>query len=385
MSPASAPEGRFCGRIAHVEREAWNACFADEAESHEYYSACESAGTSHPTGAVSVSLDRRVVAVAPVFSMRFRLDSSFQDGDSALSRFQRRLARRVDMPFVAIGSPFAERCHIGLHAGLDSQQRHAALQALISTVEHLARDEGVRLIAVKDVVGDADNEVARILASRGYVRIASLPIAVLDLKGIRHIDEYLARLSSSTRRDLRRKQQAAAAVRIEDRHDITGVAPLLVELYDNVRRMSRLDYGELEELPPDYFLQVSRELGERALFRLYWVGSTLAAFNLLLIERDRIIDKFLGMRYPLARACNVYALSWLENVRLCLNRGVHTLQTGQTAYREKVRLGSHLLPSSIWFKHRGPVMHQLLRACAPLASFERNDPELAAVSRRRSA
>jgi len=66
----------------------------------------------------------------------------------------------------------------------------------------------------------------------------------------------------------------------------------------------------------------------------------------------------------------------VENVRLCLARGVRTLQTGQTAYREKIRFGSQLVPSAIWFKHRSPVMHRILRALAPMASFDRNDPEL---------
>src|SRR6185369_13562016 len=101
--------------------------------------------------------------------------------------------------------------------------------------------------------------------------------------------------------DVRRKLRSAAQVRVEDRHDISDVAAEITMLYESVRAASRLDYGELEELPAEYFIQVSRQLGERALFRLYWVGETLAAFNLLLIEPDRIIDKFLGMRYPLAR------------------------------------------------------------------------------------
>ncbi len=250
------------------------------------------------------------------------------------------------------------------------------LTALIDTVEHRARSEGLGLVAIKDIAGADGDEIGKVLAEKGYARLASLPIAILDLTGVQDVEGYLAGLSAGTRRDLRRKLRSAQAVRVEDRHDISGIGAELAELYENVRGASRLDYGELEELPPDYFEQVACELGPRALFRLYWVGSTLAAFNLLLLEKDRIIDKFLGMRYPLAREHNLYALSWVENVRLCLARGVRTLQTGQTAYREKIRLGSHLVPSSIWFRHRGALIHRLLRAAAPLASFERNDPEL---------
>lgn len=384
MNRERAFKGKNCGRISHIDRNSWNSCFPGEAEGHEYYTACETSLGASPMGAVCVSGSGRVVAVAPVFSMRFRLDASFQDGSTVLARLRRAIAGRIHFPMVCVGSPFAERCHIGIRPDLDSSDRNAAIEALIDTWEMRAQGQGVGLVAVKDVLGPAAEEISRVLSERGYVRLPSLPVACLDLTGIRDVDGYLASLSSSTRRDLRRKLRSAVAVRVEDRHDISQIAAELVELYRSVREESQLDYGELEELPQDYFVQVAHQLRERALFRLYWVGSTLAAFNLLLLEEGRIIDKFLGMRYPLAREFNLYALSWVENVRLCLARGVRILQTGQTAYREKIRLGSHLVPASIWFRHRGVIKHQVLRSLAPLASFDRNDPELGRTLREAS-
>jgi predicted N-acyltransferase len=377
MSLEPAFKGTCLDRVAYVDRAAWNGCFPDEAESHEYYTACEAAQVRGRTGAVAVSIDDRVGAVAPVFSMQYRLDASFQNASGAFARAGRWVMGRIQLPVVCLGSPFAERCHIGVRPDLVARDRRAAVATLIDALELRAQQEGAHLVAVKDVLGTEAEEISSVLAEKGYVRLPSLPIATLDLSGFADVDEYLASLSSGTRRDLRRKLRSASAVRMEDRHDIADIHAEITALYQSVRAASRLDYGELEELPEEYFAQVARELGNRALFRLYWVGPTLAAFNLLLIEKDRIIDKFLGMRYPLARECNLYALSWVENVRLCLSRGVRTLQSGQTAYREKIRLGSHLVPASIWFKHRGPLVHRVLRAFAPLASFERNDPELA--------
>ncbi len=265
------------------------------------------------------------------------------------------------------------------------RERGAAIAALVDGLELRARHEKVSLVAVKDILGMRTEEISSVLSARGYVRLPSLPVAVLDLTGMRDVDGYLASLSSGTRRDMRRKLRSASAVRLEDRHDISDVHAELMALYQSVRAESRLDYGDFEELPEDYFAHVADQLGARALFRLYWVGATLAAFNLLFIEKERIIDKFLGMRYPLAREHNLYALSWIENVRLCLSKGVRTLQTGQTAYAEKMRLGSHLVPSSVWFRHRSPGVHGLLRVVAPWASFDRNDPALARTFREASA
>jgi hypothetical protein len=374
-------KGKYCARISHLDRGAWNGCFPGDAEAHEYYSACELAERSPRMGAACVSLDGRIVAVAPVFSMQFSLASSFQPEAGSLARVLRAVASCIRFPIVCVGSPYAERCHIGLRPGLTGTERRAVLRLLMETVERRATGTGVGLMAVKDVSGGAADEVPALLAEQGYARLSSLPVASLDLSGIRNVENYLATLSAGTRRDLRRKLRSASGVRVEDRHDIADVAAEITHLYESVREASRFDYGELEELPAEFFLQVSHQLGERALFRLYWVGETLAAFNLLLLEPDRVIDKFLGMRYPLAREHNLYALSWIENVRLCLARGVRTLQTGQTAYREKIRLGSRLVPSSVWFRHRNPAIHRLLRAVAPLGSFDRNDPELRGVLR----
>lgn len=370
--------GDYIDRVGYIDPKAWNSCFPDEeVESHEYYTACETAQPQQRMGAVGAWLDEQFAAVAPIFTMHYRLDASFQGGSGLLARTGRWVGSRVQLPVACMGSPYAERCHIGVRPGLNLQERRAAIGALITALEVRARQEGVRLVAVKDVLGARADEISDVLSEKGYVRLPSLPIAALDLSGMRDVEAYLASLSSGTRRDLRRKLRVASQVRLEDRHDISDIKSELLALYQNVRAHSRLDYGELEELPDGYFAQVARHLNDRALFRLYWAGSTLVAFNLLLIEKDRIIDKFIGMRYPQARELNLYALSWIENVRLCLALGVRTLQSGQTAYREKLRLGSQLVPSSIWFKHAGPLTHRLLRALVPLASFDRNDADLA--------
>lgn len=89
-------------------------------------------------------------------------------------------------------------------------------------------------------------------------------------------------------------------MRLEFRNDITGLEAEIDALYRSTRRQSGLDYGDLEVLPPGYFAAVSQALGDRVVFALYWIGNELGAFNLLLVEADRVIDKFLGMRYPLA-------------------------------------------------------------------------------------
>ena len=105
----------------------------------------------------------------------------------------------------------------------------------------------------------------------------------------------------------------------------------------------------------------------------------IVSFNIFLIEQNRVLAKFIGMRYPAARELNLYYYNWLMMVRFCIANGLAVMQTGQTTYDVKVRLGSQLRRSWIYFKHRGPLANKLLGAVAPLASLDRTDPGLRAL------
>jgi hypothetical protein len=312
--------------------------------------------------------------------MAYRLDTSLQGPLRALVA---PVAALATLRLVGLGSPLAERCHIGFDPALAPAGRDAALHVLLGAVEGHARANRIGLLAVKDLAGPDAAEVAPVLRAHGFASIASLPLAVLDVPTTEA--DYLAALSSATRKDVRRKLRGAGRVAVEVTHDIAGVAAEIEALYGETRALSRFDYGELEELPPGYFPSVARALGEDAAFVLYRVDGRLAAFNLLLLSEDRVIDKFLGMRYPLAREHDLYVLSWMTNLRLCLERGARRLQTGQTAYAPKLRLGSRLEPAEVWFRHRNPAVNALMRLLAPLLAFDRNDPGLKALAARRRA
>lgn len=45
-------------------------------------------------------------------------------------------------------------------------------------------------------------------------------------------------------------------------------------------------------------------------------------------------------------------------------------------YSAKLRLGSRLIASSIFARHRNPVVNRMIRLAAPFAAFDRWDPDL---------
>ena len=131
------------------------------------------------------------------------------------------------------------------------------------------------------------------------------------------------------------------------------------------------------------FRDVVAALGpERAAVILARVDGRLLAMKLLFIEKDRVIDKFWGMRYPAGREHNLFFVCWMEGVRFALARGAKQYQSGQTAYAQKVKLGSRLDPMWVYFRHRWPLVNRVFRRVAPLIAFDKMDPELADIRKR---
>jgi predicted N-acyltransferase len=384
----SAFTARIAASVAEVDAAAWDSCLPGEAECHAYYVACETAAAVSGTGlraaAIVVESHGEIVAVTPFFRLNYRLDTPLQGRMRSLGdALFRHVPGLVTLKALCVGSPYAERCHLGFAAELDAAGRAAALACLTEALQRQVMIERAHLSVWKDLA-PAEARDAGLLPESGFARLASLPVAVLDLP---YVDEasYLASLSAATRKDVKRKLAKASAVRIEFRSDISALAGNIHSLYEETRTRSGLDYGELELLPPGYFAQVSSALGDRAVFALYWVGEELAAFNLLLVEADRVIDKFLGMRYPLARDHNLYVVSWMANIRFCLERGISLFQSGQTAYASKLRFGSRLVPSTIYVRHRNAPLQWVLRRLSPWLGFDRFDHDLVRHAERKVA
>jgi hypothetical protein len=103
----------------------------------------------------------------------------------------------------------------------------------------------------------------------------------------------------------------------------------------------------------------------------------LVSFNFFIVEAGKVIGKFVGMDYDVARSRNLYFFNWMTIVRFSIENGIGHLQTGQTTYGVKVRLGCKLKRSWIYFKYTGGLIGPLVRFIGPRLSFEDADPELA--------
>ncbi len=369
--------------VGAIPEADWTRLQPDDAEGWRYYKAVEACP---PPGfafeALAVKQNGRIIAAAPLFRITYRLDTPLQGRWRPIGDWLHRHAPRlVGLPVMGLGSPLADRCHLGFDPTLDASGKSAAMQALLQGLDCYAAAERVPLLAIKDLADSEAPSINSAITSAGFSRIASLPVCVLDLPFKTDAD-YIASLSANNRSTLRRKLKTAGNVHLETVQSIAGLEDEIYELYEETRKNSRFDYGDFEQLPPDYFRSVTEAMGDRARCILCRVDGRLLAFKLMFIEEHRIIDKFWGMRYPIGRDHNLFFVAWMEGVRFALRHGARQFQSGQTAYAQKVKLGSRLDNLWVYFRHRGRVTNSVFRTFAPLIAFDKMDPELKAIRNR---
>jgi Acetyltransferase (GNAT) domain len=370
---------RHVETIADIARADWSALFPSKAEGWDYFRACERAcPADFSASAMGVWADDKLVAATTLFRTDYRLDLSLEGPLAPAGEWLHKNARRfVVVPVLGLGSPLTEECPLGFAPDLDANARFAAFDALLQGMDAHAKSENVPLLALKDIT-DGDAAWAHDpLRQAGFTRVATLPLATLHLP-FKNEDEYLASLSSSMRSDLRKKMRRAN-VTIEIRDSIEGIEDEIVDLFEETKANRKTDYGAFDDVPANYFREVMRAMPGTAQLMLCRAEGKLATFNIFLVEPDRIIGKYVGMRYPLAREHNLYSVNWMATARFAMERGIPWLQTGHTSYKQKVRLGCKLKRSWVYFKDRRALINPLFRLFGPMMAFDSMDPDLQAL------
>lgn len=350
--------------LAAVDRAQWDALFAETLEGYDYLTAVERAGLEgFRWRYVLASVDGVLVAAVPAFLTDYQVETTLTGpGKRAIAAMRGVFPGFLRLGLACLGSPCATTVGLGFAAQVGEAERPALLAALLKAFEADARAQGCGLFASKDVV-EADRPLWDAAAAPlGYRPMASLPIAGLDID-FPDMDAYFARLSYTARKDMRRKLRVLGRLRVEVREDVDDLAPRLTALYEQTRERADMSF---EHLTAAYFTGVPRQMPGRAFWVLYFEGEDLLAANLLVQDRTTLLDKYFLMDAARGRALNLYFVSWFTNVRLCLERDLKRYRSGQAAYENKLRLGSHLTRTSIYFRHRNAVFNGVMQLFAPL-------------------
>lgn len=361
--------------IRGIERDQWNDCFPGLLEDWDYYLAVEQAGIEGFTWRYLAVYDGPVLlGVAPAFATRYSLDTTVQGvGKRVTQRVSRWWPGLLQLSLYAIGSPVAEHCNAGIASHVEEHRRGEIFRRLLEVARRDANDLGIGLLAVKDAPSQDQQWVDTCRKARLQV-MPSLPSALLPVS-YPSMDAYLGSLGKSTRKDLRRTMRACTP-RIEWRRQVDDVLPDMMRLYEATLSRSDLQF---ERLGPGYFTEILAQLGERAVCVLYWIDDTLVAFNLMLLDERRLIDKIFAHDLARTREHNLYARSWLANVEFCIRHGIAVYEAGQAGYASKIRFGCRFENNLLFFRHRNRLMNNVLKLIRLFIRPDRSDPAMAAA------
>ena len=347
---------RYLTRLDGVSPADLERLFPEPSSTGHFLSLLEESGVDgFKQSCIVVLQDDLPVLLLPLFETRFDLSSFVEGWNKKMLHLAGGLLPSLFRPtLLCVGSLVGEWSEIGIDPRLDAATLHAAGAMAISALQALASERKSDVVALYNFnqYGRLPEEVFKIFTQVHYRSCASLTI---DFSSV---EEYLNRLSRGAKKDLRRKMRAAAAVRVVRSCSIAPYLERVYKLYLETVERSPMAFGALNRS----FFEKICETVPGAEYTLYFVEEELVAFNLLVVKQAAMEDKFFCMDYQLGRKYNLYFLSWLENVRTCVERQIPVYHAGQGTEEVKAHLGATLIPSFILFRHRQRVLDRFLVA-----------------------
>lgn len=332
--------------IVDIPRQQWDSVWTYPAEGYNFYLSQEKSNISGFVFSYLVIQDGdTVVLIAPVFIADFNFDLAL-DGlaQSAVRQVQRLWPRFLVVKTLFCGALTSDKAVIAIHP--EHRGRADLFAALDCALLAKARAHGLDMITLKDILTTDAQQLAPLL-SLGYSKSEGLPMTTLPIT-FEGVEDYLAKLSSKTRKNLHRKMKEAqklGGVTTEEVTEIESFIDEIYALYLNTQQRSNLKFGVLTK---DYFLNQVKYLPDQAIYFLYWIkqgdARRLIGFNLCLNREDELIDKFIGMDYDYAKKFNLYFVSMLENIKWCIRNQKKFYVLNQGGYDVKARLGATMLP-----------------------------------------
>ncbi|HEY6941001.1 peptidogalycan biosysnthesis protein [Dokdonella sp.] len=238
---------------------------------------------------------------------------------------------------------------------------------------HAARQP---FLIVKDIpqesplLDQGSNGQARAIADAceraGFVLLEGQALAWVPID-FESVDEYLARLSPSRRKDIRRKLRARGGLSIEEITTGPAFADATLReacyaLYLEVYAQSEIQFDRLSRAFFDALLQ-DRDCG--GVVFVYRHAGRMIGWNLCFEVGEALVDKYVGFSYPAAREHNLYFVSWMHNLEYARQRELCCYVAGWTDPQIKAYLGARFTFTRHAVRPRSRVLRALLRRVAP--------------------
>jgi len=228
-------------------------------------------------------------------------------------------------------------------------------------------------LIVKDIpqesplLDQASNASARALAvaceKAGFVLLEGQALAWVPID-FESIDAYLARLSASRRKDIRRKLRARGELDIAEiatGDAIFANAAVREEFYARYLDVYRQSEIHFDLLTREFFDAILQDASLAGTVFVYRHAGRMIGWNLCFVVGETLVDKYVGFAYPDARAHNLYFVSWMHNLDYALRHGLACYAAGWTDPEIKSYLGARFTFTRHAVRPRSRILRALLR------------------------
>ena len=265
---------------------------------------------------------------------------------------------------LGVGFVEGEWGQIGYDSSIDKQTMQEAWNMALEGLHSLASGLNADIISFTSFNAES-GEIIPVNKLQGFTNVPGLPCARLPIK-FNTLEDYINSLSSSMRKDLRRKMRESSDVKIIRTKNIKPYLEIIYQFYLKLVERSNLVFGIHR---PSFFEHVC-EVVPGAEYSLYFADEKLIGFKLNIVKPDCMIDKYFGMDPVSGKKYNLYFVSWIENIKYCVENKIPLYNAGQAEEDIKSRLGARSLPSVILFKHKNPYIHWVLNKLKKQLSYE---------------
>lgn len=241
-----------------------------------------------------------------------------------------------------------------------------------------------KLLIVKDIaqdsplLSDAENTHVRAFAeaceAEGFVLLEGQALAWVPIDFASN-DEYLARLSSGRRKNIRRKLRSRADLEIEAvstgdaRFNDEATLAQFQALFDNVYAQSEVHF---DQLGAAFFRALLQDADSGGTVFVYRHAGQMIGWNLCYEHGGKLIDKYVGFAYPQAREHNLYFVSWMHNLDYARQHALTHYVAGWTDPEVKSFLGASMTFTRHAVYARNPLLRALLRRLGGHFESDRN-------------
>ena len=360
-------------RVPEADAETWASGLQHQANDHRYYELTQDA-LGHQFEHYYLLLQDhsgKTRAIQPFLMVK-------QDLVTGMPKAFRRAIEKVrqQFPSALVMRMLMVGCSAGeghLVRDRDTGSIEWVAQALSEALHPVARSFQAAMIVMKDFP-KAYRKSLRPMKRAGYARVPSMPGSRLDLN-FKSFDDYLqTKLSHKTRKNLRSKYRKAAAGAPVVMEVVSDIEPHIDELFPLYQQVLERSQYKFEELTKSYFVQISRRMGERALFFIWRQNGKAVAFSSCAGHEGVLRDHYIGLDYQVALEQHLYFVTFRDIVTWAIENKYHTYYSAPLNYEPKYHLRHDLVPLDLYVRTSWNWINPLFRFVVPYLEPTRYDP-----------